>query len=90
MKTNSVTVLHRSIGISDLSHIIVSLVELPTERYIRKVNKSYLDLIISVGGMAGLFFGASFIRLIDYFFKFLKYQKTLYDFVFKYKRGIER
>ncbi|XP_011193697.1 pickpocket protein 11 [Zeugodacus cucurbitae] len=57
----------------DVTQVHVALVELPTQRYIRRVTKTPLDLLISVGGIAGLFFNASIVRLIEVIFLIKEY-----------------
>ncbi|XP_023292748.2 sodium channel protein Nach [Lucilia cuprina] len=59
---------------SDITKIKISLAELPTTRYVRRVNKTNLDLMISIGGLAGLFFNASLIRIVELIFLILDYK----------------
>ncbi|XP_037944013.1 pickpocket protein 28 [Teleopsis dalmanni] len=68
---------------SDVTQIKVSLIELPTQRYVRRVTKGYLDLIISIGGIAGLFFNASVIRLVEVIFMLvqLRWQQLKTNFL---------
>lgn len=57
--------VYRDYREEDGSLVKISLMNLPTERYIRKVVRTKLDLIISIGGIAGLYYGASIITFID-------------------------
>ncbi|KAG5666860.1 hypothetical protein PVAND_014868 [Polypedilum vanderplanki] len=57
-------------SVDPYSIIEMSLSNLPTERYKRNVVRGKLDLVVSVGGSAGLFVGASllsFVEIIYYF-----------------------
>lgn len=57
----------------EVTQVHIALIELPTQRYIRRVTKTPLDLLISVGGIVGLFFNASFVRLIEVIFLIKEY-----------------
>ncbi|XP_030371786.1 pickpocket protein 19 [Scaptodrosophila lebanonensis] len=61
----------------EVSHIRVALVELPTQRYVRRVAKTNLDLLISVGGLVSLFFNTSALRIVEALFLFVEYRKVL-------------
>lgn len=52
----------------ELSTISVDVPNVPTLRYIRNVAKTQLDLVVSIGGVAGLFFGASILSLVEFFY----------------------
>ncbi|XP_054747422.1 pickpocket protein 11 [Anastrepha obliqua] len=52
----------------EVTEVQVAFIELPKQRYIRRVTKTLLDLLISVGGIAGLFFNASLVRLVEVIF----------------------
>ncbi|XP_031333865.1 sodium channel protein Nach-like [Photinus pyralis] len=43
----------------------------PAIRYIRKIITGYLDLIVYMGGLAGLFAGASVLTIVDFFYYFI-------------------
>ncbi|XP_005178919.2 sodium channel protein Nach [Musca domestica] len=66
---------------TDFTKIRVGLAELPTLRYVRKVSKSNLDLLISLGGLAGLFFNVSLIRIVEVVF-------LLWDFKWRAIRNL--
>ncbi len=38
---------------------------MPTVRYVRNVAKTKLDLVVTIGGLVGLFFGASLLSLVE-------------------------
>ncbi|XP_034484372.1 pickpocket protein 11 [Drosophila innubila] len=71
----------------DVSDIHVSLVELPTQRYVRRVAKTNLDLLISVGGLVGLFFNTSALRLVESIFLILEYRKQIFKWANRIYRG---
>ncbi|CAH1958702.1 unnamed protein product [Acanthoscelides obtectus] len=47
------------------SKISVGIQSLPTARFRRIVLKSKLDLVVSIGGTAGLFIGASLLSIVE-------------------------
>ncbi|XP_068155108.1 sodium channel protein Nach [Drosophila tropicalis] len=66
---------------NDDSTIHVALVELPTQRYVRRVTKTVLDLLISVGGLVGLFFNYSVLRLVETFYLIRRYRRTIFKWI---------
>ncbi|KAL1137991.1 hypothetical protein AAG570_009686 [Ranatra chinensis] len=50
------------------SNIEIMLDRLPTERFKRTVVRGRLDLVVSMGGTAGLFVGASLLSLVEIFY----------------------
>ncbi|XP_017855509.1 PREDICTED: pickpocket protein 11 [Drosophila arizonae] len=61
----------------DFSDIHVALVELPTQRYVRRVSKTFLDLLISFGGLISLFFNLSALRVVEAIFMGLEYRREV-------------
>ncbi|XP_075978894.1 pickpocket protein 11-like [Anticarsia gemmatalis] len=55
--------------------IKVKMVSLPALRYHRNLRRTHLDLVVSVGGIAGLFFSASILSLLELFYLILRPQK---------------
>lgn len=49
----------------------IELANLPTERYKRNVIRGKLDLVVSMGGTAGLFVGASVLSFVEIFYYFI-------------------
>lgn len=43
----------------------VQLIQLPYIRYRRRLSSNIMDLVVCVGGIAGLFFGASIINIAE-------------------------
>ncbi|XP_036325013.1 sodium channel protein Nach [Rhagoletis pomonella] len=62
----------------ELTQVLISLIELPTQRYIRRVTKTPLDLLISVGGIVGLFLNASLLRLLELVFLVKEFMLSFY------------
>ena len=60
-------------GSEDGTEITVSLLALPTHRYLRRAVKTNLDVVISIGGIIGLFFGSSILSLIEIVYKIMRY-----------------
>ncbi|CAD6995088.1 unnamed protein product [Ceratitis capitata] len=58
----------------ETTQVQIALIELPTQRYVRRVTKTPLDLLISVGGIAGLYFNASLLRLIEIMFSLKEFK----------------
>nr|XP_022902813.1 sodium channel protein Nach-like isoform X1 [Onthophagus taurus] len=56
---------------NDYAVVEVSLDRLPSERYKRNVLKDKLGLVVSTGGTAGLFIGASLLCLVELIYYFL-------------------
>lgn len=54
-----------------LSMVTIGLASLPTERYKRNVIRGKLDLVVSMGGTAGLFVGASLLSFVEIFYYFI-------------------
>lgn len=51
--------------------VTIELASLPTERYKRNVIRGTLDLVVSIGGTAGLFVGASLLSFVEIFYYFV-------------------
>lgn len=51
--------------------VTIGLANLPTERYKRNVIRGKLDLVVSMGGTAGLFVGASLLSFVEIFYYFI-------------------
>ncbi|KAJ0176656.1 hypothetical protein K1T71_007835 [Dendrolimus kikuchii] len=61
------------------SVVEIVLAYLPTERFKRNVVRSRLDLVVSVGGTAGLFVGASLLSFVELIFYFtVRFISNLY------------
>lgn len=59
-------------GKSDpISIVTIALADLPTERYKRNVIRGKLDLVVSMGGTAGLFIGASLLSFVEIIYYFI-------------------
>ncbi|XP_037720353.1 pickpocket protein 11 [Drosophila subpulchrella] len=71
----------------DVSKIRVALVELPTQRYVRRVTKTILDFLISLGGLVGLFFNTSALRIVEAIVICLRYRKTMVNWVKRFILG---
>ncbi|XP_067620021.1 pickpocket protein 19 [Eurosta solidaginis] len=50
--------------------VAISLVDRPTERYRRQALRTRLDVVVTIGGILGLFLGASILSLIEFFYYF--------------------
>lgn len=46
--------------------INIDIINMPSMRYQRNVAKSQLDLVVAVGGVIGLFFGASLLSMVEF------------------------
>lgn len=57
----------------EITEISIYMMSLPTHRYIRRIVKTNLDFMISIGGMFGLFFGTSFISILELIYKSILY-----------------
>ncbi|CAO1403050.1 unnamed protein product [Diamesa serratosioi] len=70
---SEINVVGRSSKINDGEtdrRISIKLQSLPTQRYFRQAVREELDIVVSVGGILGLFMGASILSLVEiiYFF----------------------
>ncbi|KAM3958243.1 acid-sensing ion channel 1-like [Aphomia sociella] len=54
--------------------VTIRMQSLPTIRFQRNLLSTGLDLVVSVGGMVGLFFGASILTLVEIFYLFIRKQ----------------
>ncbi|XP_037032938.1 uncharacterized protein LOC119071920 [Bradysia coprophila] len=45
--------------------VVIEISNMPTVRYVRNVAKTRLDFVVSIGGLVGLFFGASLLSLVE-------------------------
>ncbi|XP_034249187.1 sodium channel protein Nach [Thrips palmi] len=64
-------VTQESFGIAhNTSRIELMLDRLPSERYKRNVVRGRLDMVVSMGGAAGLFVGASLLSFVELFYYF--------------------
>lgn len=54
-----------------MASVTVNVINMPNIRYIRNVVVTSLDLVVSIGGIAGLFFGASLLSIIEMFYIYL-------------------
>ncbi|XP_067618352.1 sodium channel protein Nach isoform X2 [Eurosta solidaginis] len=52
----------------EVTQVQISLIDLPTLRYVRRSINTPVDLLISVCGIIGLFFNASILRIIEILF----------------------
>lgn len=54
---------------------------LPTQRYYRQAVREELDIVVSVGGILGLFMGASILSLFEFiYFVTIRVLSSSYDF----------
>ncbi|CAH1113598.1 unnamed protein product [Psylliodes chrysocephalus] len=53
---------------SSENEVLINIIGLPTTRFKRIVLRSLLDLVVSVGGTAGLFIGASLLSIFEVFY----------------------
>ncbi|CRK86824.1 CLUMA_CG000653, isoform A [Clunio marinus] len=60
---------NEEMGNEEGTDITVSMISLPTHRYFRRTVKTMVDFVISIGGVLGLFFGFSFISVLDVAYK---------------------
>ncbi|KAL9917164.1 uncharacterized protein ACN427_000703 [Glossina fuscipes fuscipes] len=51
-----------------MAFVNIKIANLPTVRYSRVVTATYLDLVVSVGGIIGLFVGISAINILELFY----------------------
>ncbi|CAB0006012.1 unnamed protein product [Nesidiocoris tenuis] len=59
------------IAVHDQADISIELLRFPSERYRRIVVRGMLDLVVSIGGAAGLFVGASLLTILEVTYYFL-------------------
>ncbi|KAJ6620942.1 hypothetical protein Bhyg_17201, partial [Pseudolycoriella hygida] len=50
------------------SGVVIEILNMPTRRYVRNVTKTKLDFVVSIGGLVGLFFGASLLSLVEFIY----------------------
>lgn len=50
---------------SQMGELKINIQNIPSMRYKRNVAKTQLDLVVAVGGVIGLFFGASLLSLVE-------------------------
>jgi len=62
---------NEELGSEDGTEITISMQDLPTYRYFRRLMKSNVDMLISIGGIVGFFFGFSFIGLLEILYRFV-------------------
>lgn len=55
---------------SDERPFSIRLVDLPTQRYRRQRNKDTVDFVVAIGGIMGLFLGASILSLVEFIYFF--------------------
>lgn len=54
-----------------MSLLTIAIQNVPTMRYHRTLAKTTLDLVVSIGGVFGLFFGASVLSLVEFIYIWL-------------------
>lgn len=69
---------NEELGSEDGTEITISLQDLPTYRYFRRVMKSDVDMMISIGGIVGFFFGFSFIGVMEILYSFVGFLRKYY------------
>ncbi|XP_073848122.1 pickpocket 29 isoform X1 [Musca autumnalis] len=62
----------QSLDVTDTLYIEISITNLPSVRYNRVVTQTYLDLVVSVGGVIGLFAGASALNFLEIVYVLLR------------------
>ena len=50
----------------ELAQVNIDILSVPNIRYIRNVAVSNLDLVVTIGGVGGLFFGASLLSVLEF------------------------
>ncbi|XP_014242025.1 sodium channel protein Nach [Cimex lectularius] len=75
---NTITVLSDYID-DNVSSLEVAFFRFPSERFKRNVVRSHLDLVVSMGGAAGLFVGASLLSFVEILYFFILRSKTELD-----------
>ncbi|XP_049303037.1 pickpocket protein 19 [Bactrocera dorsalis] len=70
--------------------VAISLVDRPTERYRRQALRTRLDVVVTIGGILGLFLGASILSLIElvYYFTLRLYNNI--QMIRKNERALNR
>lgn len=53
------------------SGVVIEILNVPNVRYFRNVAKTKLDFVVSIGGLVGLFFGASLLSLVEFMYIWL-------------------
>lgn len=53
------------------SEVVIEILNMPNVRYVRNVDKTKLDFVVSIGGLVGLFFGASLQSLVEFVYIWL-------------------
>lgn len=48
--------------------LTIEVQNVPILRYIRNVATTKLDVVVSIGGIAGLFSGASILSMVEFFY----------------------
>lgn len=56
---------------TEQSGVVIEVLNTPTIRYVRNVTKTKLDFVVSIGGLVGLFFGASLLSLVEFVYIWL-------------------
>ncbi|KAI5642293.1 amiloride-sensitive sodium channel domain-containing protein [Phthorimaea operculella] len=56
------------------TNVTIQMANLPTLRYQRNLLRTDLDMVVSVGGFVGLFFGASILSLVEILYLYLRKQ----------------
>lgn len=49
----------------EMASVTINIINIPNNRYMRNVVFTSLDLVVSIGGIAGLFFGASVLSIVE-------------------------
>ncbi|KAG5671585.1 hypothetical protein PVAND_001778 [Polypedilum vanderplanki] len=68
MEISKVGEYDQKFHINDLGGIKIEVINKPTLRYVRRVSFSRLDLSVQLGGIIGLFFGASVLSILEIFY----------------------
>uniref|UniRef100_A0A182IV61 Uncharacterized protein n=1 Tax=Anopheles atroparvus TaxID=41427 RepID=A0A182IV61_ANOAO len=50
--------------------VLIKLMALPTQRYRRQIVRENIDVVVSIGGILGLFTGASILSLVEFIYFF--------------------
>ncbi|XP_058456589.1 sodium channel protein Nach-like [Malaya genurostris] len=53
---------------TDNGNVRVEIMNIPTNRYERRVSRTNLDFVVALGGVGGLFFGISLLSIIEVFY----------------------
>ncbi|KAL0895500.1 hypothetical protein ABMA27_011610 [Loxostege sticticalis] len=57
--------------------VSIRMASLPTLRYKRNLVRTHLDIVVSIGGMVGLFFSASVLSIVEVFYLIFRPKKKL-------------